>query len=168
VTARTSQQGFSRRRFLLGVVGVAGGGLALTWASREPESLATAPDTLEPNAFLQITPDGRFVFQLDKAELGQGVMTGLKALMEQSGIDPAQVTQLLHGTTTATNALAEQSAIGNPTPIDMVIRDRRIYLQQCNSIIIRALQRKLGKKKAERSKIYVLFAVVAGSVGVHT
>ncbi|OSQ54490.1 N-methylhydantoinase [Marivita cryptomonadis] len=37
----------------------------------------------------------------------QGVMTGLKALMEQSGIDPAQVTQLLHGTTTATNAVLE-------------------------------------------------------------
>ena len=37
----------------------------------------------------------------------QGVMTGLKALMEQSGIDPSQVTQLLHGTTTATNAVLE-------------------------------------------------------------
>lgn len=37
----------------------------------------------------------------------QGVMTGLKALMEQRGIDPAQVTQLLHGTTTATNAVLE-------------------------------------------------------------
>lgn len=37
----------------------------------------------------------------------QGVMTGLKALMEQNGIDPAQVKQLLHGTTTATNAVLE-------------------------------------------------------------
>ena len=37
----------------------------------------------------------------------QGVVAGLQALMAQSGIDPAEVAQLLHGTTTATNAVLE-------------------------------------------------------------
>ena len=37
----------------------------------------------------------------------QGVITGLRAIMDQGGIAAADVAQLLHGTTTATNAVLE-------------------------------------------------------------
>ena len=80
---------FSRRRFLLGSVALAGGGLALRWALQQPDSLRTSDDILEPNAFIQITPDGRFIFQLDKVEMGQGTMTGLVTLLaEELDVDP--------------------------------------------------------------------------------
>lgn len=83
------QQGLTRRRFLLATAALAGGGLALTWATRERDSLRASADVLEPNAFLQITPDGRFIFQLDKVEMGQGTMTGLTALVaEELDVDP--------------------------------------------------------------------------------
>ena len=85
------RKGISRRRFLLGTAIVAGGGLALTWWLREPDSLRESNDILEPNAFLQITPDGRFIFQLDKVEMGQGTMTGLATLVaEELDVDPAR------------------------------------------------------------------------------
>ncbi len=81
----------SRRRLLLGTAVVAGGGLALTWLSRDPDSLRESPDILEPNAFLQVTPDGRFIFQLDRVEMGQGTMTGLTTLVaEELDVDPAR------------------------------------------------------------------------------
>jgi isoquinoline 1-oxidoreductase beta subunit len=87
--AKTPSQGLSRRRFLLGTAVVAGGGLVLTWMSREADSLRASDDILEPNAFLQITPDGRFIFQLDKVEMGQGTMTGLTTLVaEELDVDP--------------------------------------------------------------------------------
>ena len=86
------QAGVSRRGFLLGVTGVAGGGLALTWWARAPERLLDDPAVLEPNAFLQVHPDGRVIFQLDKAEMGQGVMTGLATLVaEELDYDPARI-----------------------------------------------------------------------------
>ncbi len=81
----------TRRRFLLGTAALAGGGLALTWLNRERDSLAESADTLEPNAFLQIMPDGRVIFQLDKVEMGQGTMTGLLVLVaEELDLDPAR------------------------------------------------------------------------------
>ena len=71
---------------------MAGGGLALTWWAREPERLLDDASVLEPNAFLQVHPDGRVIFQLDKAEMGQGVMTGLVTLVaEELDYDPARI-----------------------------------------------------------------------------
>lgn len=88
---KNNKRRLNRRRFLLGTVIVAGGGLALTWLNRSKDRLATNPDTLEPNAFLQITPDGRFIFQLDKVEMGQGTMTGLATLVaEELDVDPGR------------------------------------------------------------------------------
>jgi len=81
----------TRRGFVLGTAALAGGGLALAWWSRERDSLAEAADVLEPNAFLQITPTGQIIFQLDKVEMGQGTMTGLATLVaEELDIDPAR------------------------------------------------------------------------------
>ncbi|MEJ2160864.1 MAG: xanthine dehydrogenase family protein molybdopterin-binding subunit [Chromatiales bacterium] len=86
-------RGLTRRRFLIGTAVLAGGGLALTWATREKDSLRASPDILEPNAFLQITPDGKIIFQLDKVEMGQGTMTGLATLVaEELDVDPARFT----------------------------------------------------------------------------
>ena len=73
----------TRRRFLIASATVLGGGFALTWCSREKDSLRSSPDILEPNAFLQITPDDRVIFQLDKVEMGQGTMTGLLTLVAE-------------------------------------------------------------------------------------
>jgi isoquinoline 1-oxidoreductase beta subunit len=89
--AKPRPRRFSRRRLLLGTVAVAGGGMALTWLTRDQYSLREAADILEPNAFLQITPDGRFIFQLDRVEMGQGTMTGLTTLVaEELDVDPAR------------------------------------------------------------------------------
>jgi isoquinoline 1-oxidoreductase beta subunit len=92
VTAdKPASRQFSRRRLLLGTAVIAGGGIALTWLSREPDSLRESADILEPNAFLQITPDGQFIFQLDRVEMGQGTMTGLTTLVaEELDVDPAR------------------------------------------------------------------------------
>ena len=86
---KANKRRFSRRRFLLGTAAVTGGGLALSWALREPDSLRASADILEPNAFLQVTPDGRFIFQLDRVEMGQGTMTGLVTLVaEELDVNP--------------------------------------------------------------------------------
>ncbi|MGI9291653.1 MAG: molybdopterin cofactor-binding domain-containing protein [Gammaproteobacteria bacterium] len=79
----------TRRKFFIGSAALVGGGLALRWLTHEPDSLRTSEDILEPNAFLQITPDGRFIFQLDKVEMGQGTMTGLVTLVaEELDVSP--------------------------------------------------------------------------------
>jgi len=81
----------TRRRFILGATAIAGGGLALTWLRRDRDTLADSSDVLEPNAFLQITPDGRTLFQLDKVEMGQGTMTGLLTLVaEELDLHPSR------------------------------------------------------------------------------
>jgi CO/xanthine dehydrogenase Mo-binding subunit len=82
----------TRRRFLLGTVALVGGGLGLRWLMSDEPSLATGPDVLEPNAFLQITPAGDYIFQLDKVEMGQGTMTSLATLLaEELDLDPARL-----------------------------------------------------------------------------
>ena len=82
----------TRRRFLIGTAAVAGGGLALAWLKPDPVKPSLSPEmgSLEPHAWIQITPSGRMIFQLDKAEMGQGVMTGLATLLgEELDVDPA-------------------------------------------------------------------------------
>ena len=48
----------SRRKLLISTAVLAGGGLALTWLrpSRDRVPAPDAPDSLSPNAWLQITP----------------------------------------------------------------------------------------------------------------
>jgi isoquinoline 1-oxidoreductase beta subunit len=81
----------TRRKFLLGTVALVGGGLGLRWLTRTEPKLATQPGVLEPNAYLQITPHGKFIFQLDRVEMGQGTMTGLTTLIaEELDVNPAR------------------------------------------------------------------------------
>jgi CO/xanthine dehydrogenase Mo-binding subunit len=83
----------NRRGFLIGTVAVAGGGLALTWLRPDPASARlSAPGVLEPNAWLQIAPTGSIVLQVDKAELGQGIMTAYVTLVaEELDVPPARI-----------------------------------------------------------------------------
>jgi CO/xanthine dehydrogenase Mo-binding subunit len=90
-----------KRRSLLRVMALAGGGFALGvhWvpaaqaAARGDRADAHPEDGgLEPNAWLCITADDRIRFQLDKAEMGQGVITALPMLLaEELEVDPGRI-----------------------------------------------------------------------------
>lgn len=82
------------RRALLKSTAVAGGGLVLgvnlAGCASSP-SIADA-GSLSPDAWLQITPDDRVIFQLDKTEMGQGVITSLPTLVaEELELDPSRI-----------------------------------------------------------------------------
>ena len=83
----------SRRKFLI-TSGVVGGGLLLGVSLQDKIPVPhTRAGSFQPNAWLQITPQGEVIFQLDKAEMGQGVMTSLPALIgEELDYDPANMT----------------------------------------------------------------------------
>src|SRR6056297_2190871 len=82
------------RRTFLKSSAVAGGGLVLgvhfSGCSRDVR--IAGDNSLSPDAWLQITPDNRVIFQLDKAEMGQGVITALPTLVgEELELDPAGI-----------------------------------------------------------------------------
>ena len=56
------------------------------------ERIDPNPATLEPNAWLQIRPDGAIIVQVDKLEMGQGVVTGFVTLVaEELGVAPSAI-----------------------------------------------------------------------------
>ena len=99
--------GFDRRTFLTAGVaaGVIGGGLVLgiRYANqRESAGAAASGRTLAPNAFVRVAPDDTVTIVVGKAEMGQGVYTGLamvlaeeldvdhkRVVVELGGVDPA-------------------------------------------------------------------------------
>jgi isoquinoline 1-oxidoreductase beta subunit len=83
----------SRRKFLIGS-SLVGGGLLLGFSLQDKIPVPhTRAGSFQPNAWLQITSQGEVIFQLDKAEMGQGVMTSLPALIgEELDYDPANMT----------------------------------------------------------------------------
>jgi len=82
----------TRRSFLIGT-GIVGGGLLIGFQLKEGEPYPhTRPDSFQPNAWLQITSDGQVIFQVDKAEMGQGVTTSLPTLLgEELDFDPQRM-----------------------------------------------------------------------------
>ena len=105
-----SSSGFDRRTFLTAgvAVGVVGGGLVLgiRYANRREEAAAAAASgrTLAPNAFVRVAPDDTITVVIGKAEMGQGIYTGLAmALAEELDVDPARVTVELAGADPAFN-----------------------------------------------------------------
>ena len=84
----------SRRKFLL-TSATATGGVVLGLSFTNKEVAATSGPTKSnfmPEAFLQITPDNRVIFQLDKHEMGQGIHTALPTIIcEELGIDPRKI-----------------------------------------------------------------------------
>ena len=105
-----SPAGFDRRTFLTAGVaaGVVGGGLVLgiRFANRR-EAVAdsgASGRTLAPNAFVRIAPDDTITVVVGKAEMGQGVYTGLAmVLAEELDVDPARVVVELGGVDPAFN-----------------------------------------------------------------
>ena len=71
----------SRRAFIRNL-SVAGGGLTLGFTLGSPTP-ASNRQSLEPNAFLKITPTGDIVVQVHKVEMGQGTVTGLVSLIAE-------------------------------------------------------------------------------------
>ncbi|MDR2187763.1 MAG: molybdopterin-dependent oxidoreductase [Azonexus sp.] len=104
----------SRRTFLLtGLAATSGLAVGIVFADDKAPAMPPYPHAsatdLQPNAWLQVTPDNRIIFQLHKAEMGQGIMTGLitvvaeelgvapEAIIRQfSGIHPAYLNPLFH------------------------------------------------------------------------
>ncbi|MEM0952833.1 MAG: molybdopterin cofactor-binding domain-containing protein [Pseudomonadota bacterium] len=84
----------SRRAFIKNV-SVAGGalslGFTLSGCSRSEFPRLNAAD-FQPDAYLRITPEGSVIAQIFKAEMGQGVTTGiLSVLAEELEVDPASM-----------------------------------------------------------------------------
>lgn len=94
----------TRRKLLIGT-GVVGGGLLLGFAlTRDKPVPRTAEGSFQPNAWLQITPDDRVIFQLDKAEMGQGVYATLTTIMAEAlDYDPAKIQVEMAGAHSAYN-----------------------------------------------------------------
>jgi len=87
--------GTSRRSFLK-ASGVAGGGLvfgfSLAGCSAGPLPLDQAEGALQPDAFLQVLPDGQVRFYCPRDEMGQGVTTGLTTLVaEELDVHPQRI-----------------------------------------------------------------------------
>lgn len=90
----------SRRNFLdqgmrvsLSAAGVLTVGLDLTsCASLAHGRSGEGRGAFEPNAWLRFLPDGRVIFMLDRAEMGQGVIASLPIILaEELELDPAQL-----------------------------------------------------------------------------
>ncbi|MBQ0760201.1 MAG: xanthine dehydrogenase family protein molybdopterin-binding subunit [Zhongshania sp.] len=86
----------SRRNFIKSTALLGGGiaiGFNLSGCSKSapyPNMSATA---LQPNAYLQVTASGEVILQLHKAEMGQGVFTGITTLAaEELKMNPALIT----------------------------------------------------------------------------
>jgi CO/xanthine dehydrogenase Mo-binding subunit len=84
----------SRREFIRNV-SLAGGaltlGVQLTGCSSEPLALA-GPNDFAPDAFLRLSETGDIVLQVHKAEMGQGVSTGLVTLIaEELDVEPGDI-----------------------------------------------------------------------------
>ncbi|MFT5605578.1 MAG: isoquinoline 1-oxidoreductase beta subunit, partial [Paracoccaceae bacterium] len=82
----------SRREFFKGSATIGGGvaiGLTLSGCGGQAAYPGASTADLRPNAFLQVRPDGAVVFQLPRAEMGQGVYTGLTTLVAEELSMPA-------------------------------------------------------------------------------
>ena len=83
----------SRRAFLIGS-GVVGAGLVVGLSLKDQPAIPnTREGSFQPNAWLQIMPSGEVIFQCDRAEMGQGTLTGLAQIVgEEFDFDPARLT----------------------------------------------------------------------------
>lgn len=84
----------TRRQFIRNV-SVTGGaltlGFQLTACSGKPLQLGSEAD-FQPDAFLRIEPDGAIILQIPKAEMGQGVVTGMVTLVaEELEVHPERI-----------------------------------------------------------------------------
>ena len=83
-------------------MGVVGGGLVIgVTVNRflpKPPPFVPVDGALAPNAFLQITPEGKVTFYLPVQEMGQGVHTGLTTLIaEELSVSPEDINVVQSG-----------------------------------------------------------------------
>ncbi|MFC5608302.1 xanthine dehydrogenase family protein molybdopterin-binding subunit [Variovorax soli] len=85
-------EGLSRRRFLGGATGMAAGGFALTWSLADEAAAQDGPPKYgadgmphgavdNPLVFVAIAPDGIVTITCHRAEMGQGVRTGVPLIV---------------------------------------------------------------------------------------
>ena len=79
-----SRGGLSRRQ-LLARMGWVAGGLTITSACDRLPPLPTfaGSSSTDSLSWLQLLPDGRFLFYCPRTEMGQGIATGLQALVAE-------------------------------------------------------------------------------------
>lgn len=84
----------SRRQFIRNL-SVAGGGLTLGFTlggCSDPALVVGDAEDFRPNAFLRISPEGEVTLQIPKAEMGQGVVTGMVTLVaEELEVPPSRI-----------------------------------------------------------------------------
>ena len=88
-----TQININRRRFLAGTAAVTGGLVLGVYTTQPVRAMPNArAGSFQANAWLQITPQDEVIFQLDKVEMGQGVLTALPTILaEELEIDPRRV-----------------------------------------------------------------------------
>lgn len=93
-----------RRNFLISSA-VLGAGLVIGFrVARKQVEAEAAGKALQPNAFVRVTPDGAVTVIIGKAEMGQGVYTGLAMVVaEELDVDPTRVTVEMAGADPAFN-----------------------------------------------------------------
>src|SRR5688572_5818892 len=100
-----SQSRIGRRNFLIGGV-VIGTGLYVGIRFSESKFGRDAPagDALQPNAFVRVAPDDTITVIIGKAEMGQGVYTGLAMVVaEELDVNPDRVKVEMAGADPAFN-----------------------------------------------------------------
>src|SRR5687768_3013787 len=101
----TSKSHIDRRHFLIGGV-VIGTGLYVGIRFSESKFGRDAPagDALQPNAFVRVAPDDTITVIIGKAEMGQGVYTGLAMVVaEELDVNPDRVKVEMAGADPAFN-----------------------------------------------------------------
>ncbi len=88
-----SELNINRRAFLTGTAVVAGGLVLGVFPAQRAGAMPNARlGSFQANAWLQITPADEVIFQLDKTEMGQGVLTALPTILaEELEIDPRRI-----------------------------------------------------------------------------
>ena len=101
----TSTSRIDRRNFLIGGV-VIGAGLyvGIRYAGNRFGKSVPTGDSLQPNAFVRVAPDDTVTVIIGKAEMGQGVYTGLAMVVaEELDVDPDRVKVEMAGADPAFN-----------------------------------------------------------------
>jgi isoquinoline 1-oxidoreductase subunit beta len=103
--SETSPSSIDRRNFLIGGA-VIGAGLyvGIRFAENKFGKPAATGNTLQPNAFVRVAPDDTVTVIIGKAEMGQGVYTGLAMVVaEELDVNPARVKVEMAGADPAFN-----------------------------------------------------------------
>lgn len=170
----------SRRHFVIGS-GLIGGGLILGFYLKPDAPIPfTRNGSFQPNAWLQITNTGQVIFQLDKAEMGQGVTTSLpmilaeeldynpqKITVEMAGIhplfkNPGMGVQLTGGSTSVANSwlpLREAGAVARNMLMVAAAKKWQVDIDSCSTDDGKVLHNKTG-----RSFLYANLVDIAKTV----